>query len=254
MHLNLICGECIKESLKSNYIFDDELIVPVSQIAESGIDSVTCNKGHKTKVTLRNAKFELLFDLGLNGLTDGYFSEGVSRFTASLERFYEFFIKVALNNEIHDSVFEEAWKTIKNQSERQLGAYIFLYVKEIKKIPLLLNSKSISFRNDVTHKGSIPNREQTLEYGENVRNIINNAISEMKAHFGDELIKAYESYLPKIEGEEDSFACNVTTVLDVCSGPEFKPDDVRNKSLEDIIPFIVKRRLPQRIRFSGEPA
>ena len=156
MHLNLICGECIKESLKSNYIFDDELIVPVSQIAESGIDSVTCNKGHKTKVTLRNAKFELLFDLGLNGLTDGYFSEGVSRFTASLERFYEFFIKVALNNEIHDSVFEEAWKTIKNQSERQLGAYIFLYVKEIKKIPLLLNSKSISFRNDVTHKGSIP--------------------------------------------------------------------------------------------------
>jgi len=252
MLLNLICGECIKERLKNNDIFVEELIVPVSQITESGIYDVTCSNGHKTKVALRNAKFELLFDLGLNGLIDGYFREGVSSFTASLERFYEFFIKVALHNEINDSTFEDAWKTVKNQSERQLGAYIFLYVKEIKKVPLLLNSKSVSFRNEVIHKGSIPYREQSLEYGENIRNIVNNAISEMKSHFGDALVKAYESYLPKVEGEEDSFACNVTTVLDVCSGPEFKPDDVRNKSLEEIIPFIVKRRLPQRMRFFKE--
>ena len=252
MLIDLICGECIKESLKNDDLFINELIVPVSQIVESGIYNVTCDKGHKTKVALRNAKFELLFELGLNGVIDGYFREGVSNFTASLERFFEFFVKVALQNEINDDVFKEAWKNVKNQSERQLGAYIFLYIKVIKKTPLLLSSKAVSFRNEVIHKGYIPTKEQALEYGENIRRIINNAISEMKSLLNDNLITVYERYLPKVEGEEDSFSCNVATVLDVRNGPEFKLNDVRNRSLEEIIPSIIEKRLPKRIRFLKE--
>ena len=252
MLVDLICGECIKECLKNDDLFINELMVPVSQIVESGIYNVTCDKGHKTKVALRNAKFELLFELGLNGVIDGYFREGVSNFTASLERFFEFFVKVALQNEINENVFQEAWKNVKNQSERQLGAYIFLYIKVIKKMPLLLSSKAVSFRNEVIHKGYIPTKEQTLEYGENIRRIINNAISEMKSLSNDNLITVYERYLPKGEGEEDSFSCNVVTVLDVRNGPEFNINDVRNRSLEKIIPSIIEKRLPKRIRFFKE--
>lgn len=249
MLLNLMCGECIKESLRKGTLLVDELKVPVSQISESGIYDVTCHKGHKTKVALRNSKFELLFDLGFNGLIDGYYREAVLNFTASLERFYEFFIRVALYNEIMNDMFEEAWKTVKGQSERQLGAYIFLYLKCIRKKPLLLDNDAVSFRNDVVHKGYIPNKEQALEYGEKVRKIVNNAISEMRTCFGDALYRAYEYYLPKVEGEEDSFSCNIMTVLSVRNGPEFEKGDVRNVSLVDIIPSVMNRRSPQRIRF-----
>ena len=84
MLLNLICGECIKESMKKGDLFVDELKLPVSEISESGIYDVTCYKGHKTKVALLNNKFELLFDLGFNGLIDGYHREAVLNFTASL--------------------------------------------------------------------------------------------------------------------------------------------------------------------------
>jgi hypothetical protein len=252
MLLNLICGECIKESMNKGTLFVDELKVPVTQISESGIYDVTCDKGHKTKVALRNSKFELLFDLGLNGLIDEYYREAVLNFTASLERFYEFFISVALYNEITNDMFKEVWKTVKAQSERQLGAYIFLYLKCIRKKPLLLDNDAVSFRNDVVHKGYIPNKEQTLEYGEKVRRIVNNAISEMKTCFGDALCRVYDHYLPKVEGEEDSFSCNITTILDVCDGPEFEKGDVRNRSLVDIIPSVINRRSPQRMRFFKE--
>lgn len=244
MLLNLMCGECIKESLKKGTLLVDELKVPVSQISESGIYDVTCRKGRKPKVALRNSKFELLFDLGFNGLIDGYYREAVLNFTASLERFYEFFIRVALYNEITNDMFEEAWKTVKGQSERQLGAYIFLYLKCIRKKSLLLDNDAVSFRNDVVHKGCIPNKEQALEYGEKVRKIVNNAIFEMRTCFGDALYRAYDYYLPKVEGEEDSFSCNITTILSVCNDPEFEKGDVRNVSLVDIIPSTINKRSP----------
>jgi hypothetical protein len=252
MLLNLICGECIKESMKKGDLFVDELRVPVSQISESGIYDVTCDKGHKTKVSLRNSKFELLFDLGFNGLIDGYYREAVSSFTASLERFYEFFIRVALYNEITNDIFEEVWKAVKVQSERQLGAYIFLYLKCFRKKPLMLDNDAVSFRNDVVHKGYISNKEQALEYGEKVRSTVNNAISEMKIWFGEALYRAYDYYLPNVQGEEDSFSCNIPTILNVCDGPEFKKGDIRNCSLVEIIPSVINKKSPQRIRFFKE--
>lgn len=252
MLLNLFCGECIKESMKNNDLFTVEIMVPVSQISESGIYDVICDKGHKTKVAVLNNKFELLFDLGFNGLIDGYYREAVSSFTASLERFYEFFIRVALHNEIKIDLIEDVWKSVKSQSERQLGAYIFLYLKTVGGKPLLLNNNTVSFRNDVIHKGYIPDKEQALEYGENVRKIVNDAIYEMKTCFGDTLYQAYDHYLPHVEGEEDSYGCNITTILDVRNGPKFENGDIRNNSLSEMIPSIIAKRNPQRMRFFKE--
>ena len=44
---------------------------------------------------MNNLKFELLFELGINALIDGYPREAVSSFASALERFYEFFCQVA---------------------------------------------------------------------------------------------------------------------------------------------------------------
>ena len=103
------------------------------QLTDSGIHPVNCNHGHEFVIIFSGAKFEVLFDIGMNAINDGYAREAVSSFTSSLERFYEFFISYSAHkNQIDDSIYEQAWKDISNQSERQLGAYIFTYLLKYK--------------------------------------------------------------------------------------------------------------------------
>lgn len=62
---------------------------------------------------------------------DGYFRDAVASFSATLVRFFEYYIRVvAAKRDIDKEVFSKSWGAIKNQSERQLGAYIFLYTIE----------------------------------------------------------------------------------------------------------------------------
>lgn len=53
-----------------------------------------CSHGHKTTTIVQNPKYEILFDIGANAIVDGYYREAVSSFTSSLERFYEYSIKI----------------------------------------------------------------------------------------------------------------------------------------------------------------
>jgi hypothetical protein len=66
-------------------------------------------------------------------------------FTSSIERFHEFAIPCFL---LHDSVPEAqvtaAWSEVKNQSERQLGAFIFLWLSEFEE-------KHLSHATERTH-------------------------------------------------------------------------------------------------------
>ena len=40
-------------------------------------------------------KFELLYDLAINALADGYLREAVASATSAMERYFEFFVKTA---------------------------------------------------------------------------------------------------------------------------------------------------------------
>ena len=251
MQINLMCTECVKQSIKSGEEFVEEFMVPISGIQDSPIYDVLCKKGHKTKALLRNEKFEILFDLGLNGLADGYFREAVLSFTGSLERFYEFFLRITTSDKYSEETYTRVWKVIKNQSERQLGAYMFAYLHHIGEPPQMLTEEDFRFRNNVVHKGYIPNLNETLQYGEAIRRIVNDSIRKMKVKYGSKLetlfyegFKEYEK-TPGCEG-----GCNITTVLDVCNGPDFREQDIRNLPLAEIIPILLERRSPQRMRLA----
>jgi hypothetical protein len=105
----------------------------------------------------------------------------VSSFTSSLERFYEFFIRASFLQVGHtlDEV-DAVWKPIAKHSERQLGAYVAIYVRECGIAPPLLSSKNIEFRNDVIHRGKIPNRSESITYGEAVLETVRPALSIAK--------------------------------------------------------------------------
>lgn len=64
------------------------------EFRDDGCYGVCCSRGHTSVTILQEQKFEILFDIGANAIIDGYYRESISSFTSSLERFYEFCIKV----------------------------------------------------------------------------------------------------------------------------------------------------------------
>src|SRR4029079_11133460 len=89
----------------------------IADLEETGIYRLTCRAGHDTAFCLQNFKFELLFDLGIQAIDDGYYREAVSAFASALERFHEFFIEVTLvGGGVTRETYDAAWKNVKNSS------------------------------------------------------------------------------------------------------------------------------------------
>lgn len=170
-----------------------ELGQPTNEFAslefrDDGRYEICCSRGHKSVTVLQQQKFEILFDIGANAILDGYYREAVSSFTSSLERFYEFCIKVLCKKSgIKTDVFSTAWKQIANQSERQLGAFLFLWASEFGEVPQLLSSNDAGFRNSVIHKGKIPTKEEALEYGNTILAIIRPKNVQLRSECDDQI-------------------------------------------------------------------
>ena len=157
-----------------------------SELNDSNVYEVRCPKGHQAYVVLQQQKFELLLDIGACALLDGYHREAVSSFSSSLERFREFFIRASFlqNGNTFDDI-EAMWKQLAKQSERQLGAYTAIYMRECGEVPPSLSSKNVELRNDVVHRGGIPDRSEAVAYGEAVRGVVRPALAVAKAKFSN---------------------------------------------------------------------
>lgn len=118
----LVCPECAQRTHGVANFFAET-------IRQDGLYTGQCPNGHELLIATQTLPHEMLFEIALNAVEDGYYREAVSSFAASVERFYEFAIRVlARNRKVTPSAVEVAWKHVAAQSERQLGAYIFLYV------------------------------------------------------------------------------------------------------------------------------
>ncbi len=139
------------------------------RIPDDGVIEVKCDHGHRTFTIIQQEKFEILSEMAIRAIVDGYYRDAVASFAGALERLYEFFIRVASRKHgIDASVVALAWKQISNQSERQLGAFIGLYLVETGQPPNLLSQKQTSFRNTVIHQGTFPEQDETLQFGQAV--------------------------------------------------------------------------------------
>ena len=139
------------------------------EIEDGAYYETTCLQGHRRAFTLTTHKFEVLFEFGAMALIDGYPREAVSSFAVALERFHEYMVKALL---LHAGTtpeqLEAAWKQVSAQSERQLGAFAILYLREYGTPAPLLSPSMAEFRNNVIHKGYIPSRSEAVEYGDAV--------------------------------------------------------------------------------------
>lgn len=139
----------------------------------TGHFEATCKAGHEFKLSAAYHNFQILFEIGLHAICDGYYREAIGSFTACYERFLEFFVKLIVRAEgIETELLDNSWSKVSSQSERQLGAYIFLYLLTFKEVPPVLSQSKVKLRNSVIHKGLIPTRIDSLKYGDAVSTIV----------------------------------------------------------------------------------
>jgi len=212
MRLFFHCLECAAGAPKPslNFAFLD--------IRNDGLYEFTCPKGHKIVNALQEQKFEILFEIGAHAVLDGYYREAVSSFSASLERFYEFYVKViCLSRGIDDSQIQNAWNGISRQSERQLGAFIYVFLVETGQTPQILSNREREFRNKVIHKGRIPEMNEAIEYGQKVLDLILQVLNDLKQSHEEEVHKMVSQHVERIvakapKGTQISTLSHITIV------------------------------------------
>ncbi|ORP13054.1 hypothetical protein B7978_11025 [Vibrio cholerae] len=177
MRILKLCNECHKNGEVDN--------AAVLTITNDNVYIVVCDKGHTQKLSIPHLKHEVLFEFGVSAIVDGYYREAISSFAASLERYYEHFIRVV--SQRFSTTLEDSWKEVKSQSERQLGAYIFLHLHIFGECPELLPNSLIKLRNESIHKGIIPTKDKAIKFGENVAELINSGTNNLHEHFGGQL-------------------------------------------------------------------
>lgn len=181
MKLIFECFQCSEEEREKFMQSTEPITIPLEEIFDSQIivdivdDNVyhfKCKKGHHNICYLANPKFEILYESGIYAMLDGYYAESVLTLTAALERAYEFFIEnVSYKNGIDPNTYKSVFKKLfSNQSERQIGAFYFLYLNTLKKDPLEFKEKE--FRNSVIHKGKIPKDGETEKYARHIFDLI----------------------------------------------------------------------------------
>lgn len=174
---------------------DEGVIAPGGVVrltpADSGLYDVICTNGHSTPVTLQQMRFEILFEIGVTAVVDGYYREAISSFASALERFFEFYIEMVFRErQVDGGLRALVWKMVSKQSERQLGAFLFLYALHENELPPHLSTGKIELRNDVVHKGKFPTELQAVEFGNSVLKIINPIIRKMKDRSGQIVLEA----------------------------------------------------------------
>jgi hypothetical protein len=177
MKIDVVCFECSSEVGGNAQCF-------VETIRDDGFYDVRCPKGHEVLVITQTLHHEMLFEIALNAIKDGYYREAVSSFAASAERFFEFGIRVlAKSQNIQAGTFKDAWKTISSQSERQLGAYIFLYTTQAGCMPTIFSETESKFRNGIVHKGLLPAKNDVIQFGSATYALIQNGTKMLRDKF-----------------------------------------------------------------------
>lgn len=151
------------------------------EVQEGGLYTLTCDAGHDTLCQLQHAEFEILFEIGLLALMDGYYREAVLDFASALERFQEYYLRfLAHKGAISQDAVESMWTLVKGQSERQTGAFYFAHLLERGEIAPHLSRRLTEVRNDIVHRGRILTRREAVEYGDSVLSVIRPVLECLK--------------------------------------------------------------------------
>ncbi len=222
----------------------------IVEVRSDNIYNFECRNGHHNVAVVQEEKFQILFEIGLNAIVDGYYREAISSATSALERFYEYYVRVvARNRSIANAEFERAWKPLNNRSERQLGAFVALHLLQTGAAPTLLAENPwVNIRNRVIHQGLIPSTEEAIGYANAVFKLISPTLlnmeetlhAEMWAVRHDRVLDLHNRVQPT-----EYMTAGVPTLIKMFSHGQPQPTTV-NAHLENIRLFYAFRQQLER--------
>ena len=245
MKVGIWCSKCTSRTWRIGDGNPSPIKHPIqiypARLTEHLLYELVCVEQHTTYFCLPFHPFEALVAVATRAILDGYYRESVSSFAAALERFHELTIRaILLAMKVEERVLVGSWKKVSNQSERQLGAYIFLATAHFSSAPTL-DDRLVHLRNKVVHKGALATRAEAIQYGQAVLEVISK-IKELMA--SDDAVRvAVEALRPSARvigaGKHPTFFSTGVPDLEaeVARLPSFSVDgdwSVRAVALEEV--------------------
>lgn len=184
MKIPVGCMQCLTQNMEITSL------PIIDNINEQDYYEIKCEHGHINYYYFQNEKFDILFALAIQALCDGYNREAFLNFVASLERFYEFGIR--LMTKINGATPEDYAvlnKQLNSNSERELGAYCSLFLATKKEPAKILTNSQRNYRNKVVHQGVSPSQAKAIEFGEVVHSLIKNDFLFFNEKYPNEIIQ-----------------------------------------------------------------
>lgn len=201
MRVPVSCTKCLFHNLLGDGPREEQQDI-LLELREDGAYVGTCPKGHAFSFAIQWLRYEMLYEAGGVALVCGFNREAISSMATALERYYEFATRVlAEHHGVNATDVDVAWKSLATSSERQLGAFLLLYLATFRTAYSGTNQKMIELRNDVVHKGGIPSRDQALAFGEYVYGLIRNGRDELERLTGHAVI-AVENRLLSVHAQK----------------------------------------------------
>lgn len=199
MKIFTMCMECQKELGHPSF----EPIV--TDYYEEALAFIECSRGHKSAVLLQSQKFEILLESAANALIEGYTLEAASSLSSAYERFFEFAINVfCRKSSVPKESIDKTFAQISKQSERQIGAFLFLHLLVFGK-HYTLNKKIPELRNKAIHQGYIPTPDEVIHLGEliyqEILTITNLLSSELSIEIQQVVMETLQARNEKIPNE-----------------------------------------------------
>jgi hypothetical protein len=198
MQIFAMCMECQKVLGHPSF---EPFFVPYY---EDRIAHITCSRGHKSVYVIQSQKFEVLMESGVNALAAGFTLEACASFSTALERLYEFALKVlATHCDVTEEAYNETYKEMSRQSERQLGAFLVLFALQFGSA-YKPNRSIVEFRNSVIHKGLIPTPQEAHEFCSKVYSEILCVTERLQANLSEAMTRVVSADLQERYAKADA--------------------------------------------------
>lgn len=221
-----MCHECLKTFEDDSFIvfdFNDDLIVDIK-----------CPMGHSYKARINDKKFELFLQSGAVAFINEYYHEALFNFIVARERFFEFCIRFFCKKlDIKIDVVEKNFKHIENSSERQIGAFLFLYLLHFKKSYPFKMDDVAKVRNGLFHKGKIYSPKEVKETCKLIYDEIYEVVEQLVLDTGD--LDLFHILTSKIQDDiENNLVHSYSATISMCA-IFFSLDRSREKSFYEAI-------------------
>ena len=165
-----VCPKCIEEQATQGV---EPRPAPLDgELDDCGYIKVRCAEGHEGIVIYDARRYNILAESAARAFVDGYTNEVVAVMAAALERAYEFYIRVSCAaKSMTPEMVDRVWKGVAAQSERQYGAFQFLYALDDGSA-FSLDPSVTQTRNNVIHRGRIASEAEALRFADAVYTII----------------------------------------------------------------------------------